>query len=140
MREIKFRAKHYDEWYYGNLTTRKAIDEKGNVHVVYILTGFNVEKEMWLPLHEEQYDTIGQYTGMHDCKGNEIYEGDIIEGVMSNGDKIYHVVRYDDKNTGFVLYSKDDPQCECGHLNQHWLNECQKTVVGNVFDGQDVLL
>ena len=140
MREIKFRAKHFNKWYYGNLTTHKGIDENGNVHVVYILTGLSVEHDMWLPICEDSYDTIGQFTGLCDCEGKEIYEGDILEGPMSDGSKVYHVVSYYDECPGFVVYPNGDKLGGPSNLDKKWIDECEKKVVGNIFDNPEFFI
>lgn len=74
MREIKFRGrKPNGEWIYGDLVTTETTD------------GIPTKKEI-LPfdkanIDDAEYvvqDTIGQFTGLHDKNGKDIYEGDIL--------------------------------------------------------------
>lgn len=95
MRTIKFRGKDIEtgEWVYGFYVRfedcfRKTIDGKERIsHRIY--TGFAdscASKDGYDfsgDWHEVDPDTIGQFNGFYDSKGNEIFEGDIIADAVS---------------------------------------------------------
>lgn len=138
MREIKFRGKYFDEWYIGVLVTRKVKDRDG-LRNIYILMG--LDNENWIPLREEQYDTIGQFTGLHDKNGKEIYEGDIIRSYDSTGGAIIHVISYAEEYAGFIAHFPKGTKYNFGwgHIEQLWINEFCKEVIGNIHDNPELL-
>lgn len=125
MRTIKFRGKdrRTGKWYYGNLYAK---DTRGRTHICTPERGcFDIDPE-----------TVGQFTGLMDKNGAEIYEGDILK--WSNG-RMYVVKFWE----GMFYASVEE--CNDGILGGfplHALTDYEERkceIVGNIFDNPELL-
>lgn len=120
-REIKFRAIKDDisncNWVYGQLV----YDAIGCPRITEVDSS-----GQGLTFHTCIRETEGQYTGLKDENGKEIYESDIV--LSSTGREEYQVVW---NGSGWFNRSIKNPQSRLHSLIQH--HKLQK-VVGNIFE------
>lgn len=146
MKEIKFRGKDIkiNEWIYGDLIQlsngRKyivnnkfgaCIDDKDNF--------INTENPFVCEVIPE---TVGQYTGLKDDSGNELYEHDIINLILTGScSEAPEEWEFDEKtyigeiyfNNGYDVKTKD----YCPSLTHY----CRKSIkkIGNKFDNPELI-
>lgn len=76
-------------------------------------------------------DTVGQYTGLHDCEGKEIYEGDLLEVANHKRDKecIADVIFLDG---AFWLHFPNEDLLNIKEVSECWV------VIGNIHDNPEL--
>lgn len=126
MRQIKFRGKSEQlGWCFGDLFQYPE-NPKNESKVISMIGGGS---SFVIP------ETVGQFTGLRDKNGTEIYEGDIIEGDHD----IRHEIYYDDNEAQFMAACDGDRRYLSGGVNQGWINEFGKVVVGNIHDNPELI-
>ena len=130
MRTIKFRGKSIltDEWFYGDLV--HSADKKRTAILVN-------DKDSYDEC-EVDPETVGQFTGLMDKNGKEIYEGDVIG---CHNPRIKHLIFYNEKQGRFMAALNGDIENDfvgvCGLDDSRWTGS--KEVIGNIYDNPALL-
>ena len=129
MREIKFRGKRQKDnsWIYGLLTN----DTYGHYRIQFDANQFS---QVVIP------ETVGQYTGLKDKNGVEIYEGDILkikETPFQIGG-LHQVIFYEDRYLTYsILYNNIDQANK--HPLLYQIEYADAHVIGNIYDNPELL-
>lgn len=142
VREIKFRGKSKKtrKWLYGYLGECKfsILDYVYTDKVIFDnVLSFNTDNSAYvvkdLSVEEE---TIGQFTGLRDKNGKEIYDGDIIQ-LQGMETKLNCFVGWNSE-LGAWCISIGDKHVGVKPLGE-WLYEDKFDVIGNIYDNKDLL-
>lgn len=128
MREIKFRGKRADndEWIYGNLIYEKS-SNRAWIDVSYYGEIAVIPK------------TVGQFTGLKDENGNEIYEGDIVQ------DNRWRDINMKTKGVVEFCINGDVASCECYNFfvgsgfKADFVDLTCCIIIGNIHDNPELI-
>jgi uncharacterized phage protein (TIGR01671 family) len=131
MREIKFRAQDYTgTWRYGYIVqdTIVPVNKSGSA-----VLGINIYVKT---------ETIGQFTGLHDKNGKEIYEGDIVTMIRTPEKRqrlelVRHVVACHNV-CDWVFESLAHEVLGLMMANHSNFDSYKFEVVGNIFDNPEL--
>ena len=123
-----FRGKRVDngKWVYGDLLHVSANNPRIIPRDMWLLTDFMDQTKRY----EVDPDTVGQFTGLNDKDGKEIYEGDVVRWMGYDDEVIFELVEYGDG---------------CFHLDDYAILNCEEIktnnliVVGNIHDNPELI-
>lgn len=136
MRELKFRGKRLDngEWAYGYLV--ELFTEVGERYVIDACRHFDRDNYS-LDAVEVDPQTVGEYTGLKDENGKEIYEGDILSSEYPvKGKRNCHPVVWGSGRWEVDHIVNDCCRAWRGDLNGHHASE---EVIGNIYENPELL-
>lgn len=84
-------------------------------------------------------ETVGQFTGLLDKNGKEIYEGDIIFSQKCDCRAILHKVEYNVDNAMFVAKPIQGWDFDFCQIRKDWIEKYGKEVIGNIHDNPELL-
>ena len=137
MRTIKFRGKRIDngEWVYGSLDLTD-----NSATIMWDRTDNDGDTVPWFANVDP--DTVGQFTGLLDKNGREIYEGDIF---TVNG-KYPKLIEYRQEYAGFCMANtydlEDRPYIEpWQRIHLDWWTDYKRGImlIGNIHDNPELL-
>lgn len=156
MRTIKFRGKRCDngEWVYGYYAMLRnefkewhciMTEKDASENYIKDCNGYNM---LYTPVN---HNTVGQFTGLYDKNGEEIYEGDILrypakdkyhEENFVSFEVFWHDNDCADNHVGWQIDRRHFHGCICGTFDiSTFLPRYTKkmVIIGNIYDNPELL-
>ena len=133
MRTIKFRARRKNgKWVVGNFinhfSTYFKTEER---HSIFLPKPENDNGGYWV--EDIDPETVGQFTGLYDCDGKEIYEGDILR--FGNSQSGVCEVKWNESIAAFcILFYFEDEIC-----SRPLGGGVEFAIIGNIHDNPELL-
>lgn len=138
-REIKFRGRDKENWHYGDLVQEiRHNDNKLFDGTMTHIRNFEYKNGSYIgDIFPVNPNTIGQYTGLHDKNGKEIYEGDIVYCQTKYG-KAKAIIKFiDGKFVAYwnsaITHPQNGHHVACYDINKKF------EVIGNIYDNPELL-
>lgn len=132
MRKIKFRGKvlHHkshqkSDWVWGMPT----IFRDGRTAIRWQCSENAKDPSAWKTQSVVQ-ETLGQFTGVYDCNGKEVYEGDIVLARSEGECRMCQVV-FSERTCSFFLYNNNGPWYISA---DNTMKDTLLEIIGNIHD------